>query len=84
MHMHNSLYSDRLANGAELDEALLSNAVTPILGLVSGALAGSIEASVTYPLELAKTQAQLRFNRGWRHLNTTTFLQRKVAVEGIS
>ena len=84
MHMHNSLYSDRLANGSELDKALLSNAVTPILGLVSGALAGSIEASVTYPLELAKTQAQLRFNRGCRHLNTTTFLQRKIAVDGIS
>jgi solute carrier family 25 citrate transporter 1 len=84
MHMHNSLYSDRLANGSSLDEALLSNAVTPILGLVSGALAGSLEASLTYPLELAKTQAQLRFNRRWRHLNTTTFLQRQVAVEGIS
>ena len=84
MHMHNSLFNDRLANGSSLDNELLSNTLTPILGLVSGALAGSIEASVTYPLELAKTQAQLRFNRGWRHLNTTTFLRRTVAVEGIS
>ena len=84
MHMHNSMYSDRLANRPSLDKALVSNVVTPILGLLSGALAGSIEASVTYPLELAKTQAQLRFNRGWRHLNTKTFLQRKVAVDGIS
>jgi solute carrier family 25 citrate transporter 1 len=85
MHMHNSSrYSDRLASGASLNEAVISNAVTPILGLVSGALAGSLETTLTYPLELAKTQAQLRFNRGWRHLNTTTFLQRKVAIEGLS
>lgn len=82
--MHNSLYSDRLANGSSIDEALLSNTITPLLGLVSGALAGSIESSVTYPLEFAKTQAQLRFNRRWRHLNTTTFIQRTIAADGIS
>jgi len=84
MHMQNSLYSDRLANGSSFDETFISNTLTPILGLVSGALAGGIEASVTYPLELAKTQAQLRFNSRWRHLNTTTFLHRTVAVDGIS
>jgi hypothetical protein len=51
MHMHNSSrYSDRLASGASLNEAVISNAVTPILGLVSGALAGSLETTLTYPL----------------------------------
>lgn len=84
MHMHNSLYSDRLANGSSLDEGLVSNTITPILGLVSGALAGGIEASVTYPLDFAKTQAQLRFNRRWRHLDTTTFIRRTVAADGVS
>lgn len=84
MHLHNSLYSNRLNSKSSFDQALLSNAIAPVLGLVSGALAGSIEASVTYPLELAKTQAQLRFNRRWRNLNTTTFLHRTVAAEGIS
>lgn len=84
MHIHNSLYSDRLANGSSLDEDLISNTITPILGLVSGAFAGGIEASVTYPLDFAKTQAQLRFNRRWRHLDTSTFLQRTVAADGVS
>lgn len=84
MHVHNSLYSDRLANGSTFDDALLSNTITPLLGLVSGAIAGSVEASVTYPLEFAKTQAQLRFNRRWRHLDTKTFLRRTVAADGIS
>lgn len=84
MHMHSSLYSDRFANGTALDEKLINNAFTPILGLVSGAVAGGLEATATYPLELAKTQAQLRFNRRWRHLDTTTFLKRAVATDGLS
>lgn len=84
MHMHNSLYSDRLANGSSFDENLISSTITPILGLVSGALAGGVEASVTYPLDFAKTQAQLRFNRRWRHIDTTTFIRRTVAADGFS
>lgn len=82
--MHSSLYSDRLANSTALDENLINNAITPMLGLVSGAVAGGLEATATYPLELAKTQAQLRFNRRWRHLDTTTFLKRTVATDGLS
>jgi solute carrier family 25 citrate transporter 1 len=81
---NNSLYSDRLANSPSLNPKFLTTTLPPILGLVSGALAGSIEASITYPLDFAKTQAQLRFNRHWRHLSTSTFIQRTIATEGAS
>lgn len=84
MHMHNSLHSDRLTKKSSLDKHLISSTIAPILGLVSGALAGGVEASVTYPLDFAKTQAQLRFNRRWRHIDTTTFIRRTVAADGIS
>jgi hypothetical protein len=86
MHMHNSLHSDRLAERSSLHKHkdLISNTLAPVLGLVSGALAGGIEASLTYPLDFAKTQAQLRFNRRWRHIDTTTFIRRTVAADGIS
>jgi solute carrier family 25 citrate transporter 1 len=82
--MHNSLYSDRTANDSIFDESLISNTIAPVLGLVSGALAGGLEASATYPLDFAKTQAQLRFNRRWRHVDTTTFIRRTVAADGVS
>jgi solute carrier family 25 citrate transporter 1 len=85
MHMHNSLHSDRLAQKPLLEKSLLiSSTIAPTLGLVSGALAGGVEASVTYPLDFAKTQAQLRFNRRWRHIDTTTFIRRTVAADGVS
>jgi solute carrier family 25 citrate transporter 1 len=94
MRMHNSLYSDRLANNSlysdrfanspSLNPNLLTTTLPPLLGLLSGALAGSIEASITYPLDFAKTQSQLRFNRHWRHLSTSTFIQRTIATEGAS
>lgn len=84
MHVQNSVYGDRLVKRSPFDENLINNAIAPIVGLISGALAGGIEASVTYPLELAKTQAQLRFNRRWRHLDTASFLRRTVAADGVS
>ena len=85
MHMHNSLHSNRFAERkSSLDKHLISSAIAPVLGLVSGALAGGVEASVTYPLDFAQTQAQLRFNRRWRHIVTTTFIRRTVAADGIS
>jgi solute carrier family 25 citrate transporter 1 len=85
MHMYNALHSDRLTQKPSLEKSLLiSSTLAPILGLVSGALAGAIEASVTYPLDFAKTQAQLRFNRRWRHIDTTTFIRRTVAADGVS
>ena len=69
MHMQNSLHSDRLAKRrSSLDKHPISSTIAPVLGLVSGGLAGGVEASVTYPLDFAKTQAQLRFNRRWRHI----------------
>ena len=97
MHMHNSLHSDRLTNGPTLDSPIISSTnrptlsnpilattLAPTLGLISGLLAGGIEATLTYPLDFAKTQAQLRFNRRWRHIDTSTFIRRTVAADGIS
>ena len=44
MHMHNSLHSNRLAEGkSSLDKHLVSSTIAPVLGLVSGALAGGVE-----------------------------------------
>ena len=97
MRLHNSLHSDRLANGPTLDNPIISSTnrptlsnpliattLAPTLGLISGLLAGGIEATLTYPLDFAKTQAQLRFNRRWRHIDTPTFIRRTIAAEGIS
>jgi solute carrier family 25 citrate transporter 1 len=79
MRMHNSLYSDRSANNSLYSDRLANSP-----SLNPRFLAGSIEASITSPLDFAKTQAQLRFNRHWRHLSTSTFIQRTIATEGAS
>jgi solute carrier family 25 citrate transporter 1 len=84
MHFHNSFHSNRPTNRSSSAESLLTNTLTPVLGLISGAFAGGLEASITYPLDFAKTQAQLRFNRRWRHLDTSIFIRRSVAANGFS
>ena len=38
----------------------------PVISIVSGGIAGGVEAAVTYPFEFAKTRVQLQNERGYR------------------
>ncbi|KAH8689384.1 mitochondrial carrier domain-containing protein [Talaromyces proteolyticus] len=58
--------------------------VPPWVSLLSGATAGAVEATITYPFEFAKTRAQLRSQQGATALpkNPLTLIYQVAKVEG--
>ncbi|KAH6632433.1 mitochondrial carrier domain-containing protein, partial [Chaetomium tenue] len=57
--------------------------VTPLVSVVSGAVAGASEAAITYPFEFAKTRLQLRASAATQTLNPLALIRHTVAEAGI-
>ncbi|KAL2112024.1 hypothetical protein VUR80DRAFT_8701 [Thermomyces stellatus] len=57
--------------------------ISPTLSLISGAVAGAVEATATYPFEFAKTRAQLQSTRQKNPLAIITHVARNDGIRAI-
>ncbi|SMY23013.1 unnamed protein product [Zymoseptoria tritici ST99CH_1A5] len=67
-----------------LPQVKKSQNITPLQSLLAGSIAGSVEASITYPFEFAKTRAQLKVHSNLPTASPFRLLQQTVSSEGLA